>query len=117
MNQINRSLFIKSLNRLRVQHFGGDPLKLFETTPETGETFFLELAADWSGRRVESSTDSEKEFAFWQFQIAAPDDWQTSQSYMSKIVSFKIGSRRWKVKKVEKPVGNAKVWKIKAEIQ
>ncbi len=117
MNATNRNLFIKALNRLRVQHFALELLKLFETTPETGETLITELADDWSGRRVESSTDSEKEAGYWQFQIVAKDDWITSQAFMLRVVSFKIGDRRWKVKKVEKPVGNSKVWKVKAEIQ
>lgn len=117
MNETNRNLFIKALNRLRFQHFSSDSLKLFEITPEMGETEFAELAADWSGRRVESATDSEKEAGYWQFQIVALDDWQTSQANFLKIVALKIGDRRWKAKKVEKPVGNAKVWKVKAEIQ
>ncbi len=115
--QINRRLFINTLNRLRVQLFGDDSLKIYGITPETGEAELATLTTDWSGRRVESATDSEKDSGFWQFQIVARDDWQTSQSYLLKSVSFKVGTRRWKVKKVEKPIGNAKVWKLKAEIQ
>lgn len=118
MNAINRNLFLKALNRLRRQLFGDEPLTLFETTPETGETAFISLLIDWSGRRVKSSADAlDDGDGFWQFQIAAADDWKISETYMFRMVSFKIGDDRWKVKKVEKPVGNSKVWKLKAEIQ
>lgn len=117
MNATNRKLFLAALNRLRIQLFGTDSLKIFGMTPETGETETANLPADWSGRRVESSTDSEKDSGFWQFQIAASDDWQTSQAFLLAAVALKIGDRRWKVKKVEKPVGNSRVWKIRAEIQ
>ena len=114
---INRTIFINTLNRLRVGLFGDDSLKIYGITPETGEIELAELVADWSGRRVESSADSNTESGYWQFQIAAPDDWQTSQADFLKTVALTIGDRRWKMKKVEKPIGNSKVWKIKAEIQ
>jgi hypothetical protein len=114
---INRKIFLNSLNRLRVQLFGALALQIFGITPETGENELASLAADWSARRVVSATDSANESGFWQFQIAAKDDWQTSQAYLLKAVALKIGDRRWKVKKVEKPIGNAKVWKLRAEIQ
>lgn len=115
--QIIRQIFIDSLNRLRVQHFGADSMKVFGITPETGETQLAELLTNWSGRRVESATDSEKDAGFWQFQIVAADDWQTSQVYLMRAVSLQIGERRFVVKKLEKPIGNAKVWKIRAQIQ
>lgn len=114
---INRQLFIKSLNRLRIQTFGNDSLKTYAITPETGESLQFELFADWSGRRIDSSADSEKESGFWQFQVVAKDDWATSQVFWLKSVALKIGDRRFKVKKIEKPIGNSKVWKIRAEIQ
>lgn len=115
--EINRAIFIAGLNRLRVQLFGNDSLKIFNISPEVGETVIAELVANWCGREVESTTDSNADSSYWQFQIAANDDWKTSQSFMLKIVSFKIGDRRWKVSKVKKPIGNSKVWKLKAEIQ
>ena len=114
---INRSIFIKTLNRLRLRLFGNDSLKVFGITPETGETEIAEFVQNWSGRRVDSTTDSGAETGAWQFQIVAADDWQMSQSFMLKIVSFTVGNRRWKSKKVEKPIGNSKVWKVKGEIQ
>lgn len=115
--EINRRIFIKTINRLRVQLFGADSLKIFGITPETGETQLAELFENWCGRRVDSPTDSDKESSSWQFKIIAADDWQTSQAFMLKIVSFTIGGRRWKFKKVQKPIGNSRVWKMKAEIQ
>lgn len=118
MTGINRALFIKALNRLRVRLFGGDSLKIYGIVPETGETLIGELTENFCGREVESATsDSKAESSAWQFQIVAADDWATSQSFLLSAVSFKIGSRRWKIKKVKKPLGNAKVWKLKAEIQ
>lgn len=114
---INRNIFLKTLNRLRQRLFGNDSMKIFGITPETGETQIAELFENWSGRRVDSTTDSDKDGGSWQFKVAADDDWQTSQAFMLRIVSFKIGDRRWKSSKVQKPIGNAKVWKIKAEIQ
>lgn len=118
MSATNKNLFIKALNRLRKQLFGDDPMQLFEKTPETGETLMMTLAEDWSGRRVESAADAQDNGeGFWQFQIVAANDWKTSQAYMNRAVSFKIGGRRWKVNKVEKPVGKSWVWKIKAEVQ
>ena len=117
MREINRALFLGALNRLRRQLFGNDSLKIFQMTPEAGETVAADLIVNWSGREVASATDSEKESGFWQFQIAADDDWQTSQAFMFAAVALKIGDRRWKVKKVKKPIGKSRVWKIRAEIQ
>lgn len=115
---ITWNLFVKAVNRLRVRLFGSDSLKIFRITPETGETETANLATDWCGRRTESTTSSgDNESGAWQFKVIAAADWQTSQAFMSAAVSFKIGERRWKVKKIEKPVGNSRVWKVKAEIQ
>lgn len=117
MNETNRNLFLKAMNRLREQWFGDDPMQFFEMTPETGETQTESLTEDWCGRRVESATDSTVESGFWQFQIAAKPDWKTSQTFLNGAVSFKIGGQRWKIKKREKPTGRSLVWKLKAEIQ
>ena len=117
MNETNRNLFLKAMNRLRRQWFGDDSMKLFEITPETGETEMVSLAEDWCGRRVESETDSASDGTFWQFQIAAESNWETSQAFMNRLVAIKIGTRRFKVPKVQKPFGKSLVWKLKAEIQ
>lgn len=117
MNETNRNLFLKAMNRLRRQWFSDDEMKLFEMTPETGETEIDAVPENWSGRRVESETDSASNGTFWQFQIAANDDWVTSQAFMNRVVAIKIGTRRFKVPKVQKPFGKSLVWKLKAEIQ
>ena len=113
-----RNLTITALDRLRAQYFGDKTLRLFRIIPETGETEIAELADGWVGRRVNSTTESgTAEAGAWQFQIKAMDDWQTSQIYISQLVSLRVGDRRWKVKKVEMPVGEIKMWRVKAEIQ
>jgi len=113
-----RNLNIAALDRLRIQTFGDASLKLFQIVPETGEAQVAELTENWGGRRLVATTEAGRaEAGAWQFQVKAEDDWETSQSYMSQAVSIRVGARRWKVKKVETPVGNAGVWKIKAEVQ
>jgi hypothetical protein len=109
-----QNLTIAALDRLRVQQFGYDTLKVFGMTPETGETLLAEFTVNWGGHRVVATTESgTSETGAWQFQIKAAGD----QAFISKAVVLKIGARRWKVKKVEAPIGNSRVWKIKAELQ
>ena len=74
------------------------------------------------GKAADATNDAatganQNESGAWKFQIAAPNDWQKRQTDFLKAVALTIGDRRWKMKKVEKPIGNSKVWKIKAEIQ
>lgn len=106
------------MNRHRKKLFGGEPLKVYTVTPEDGETLAATLAVDWFGHRVTPTTDSGgKEAGSWQFQIWANDDWAISQSFMLRLAALTIGTRRWKTGKVEKPIGESKVWKVNAEIQ
>lgn len=107
-----------AINRHRKRIFGDESLKVYSTTPALGETLEATFAVDWSGQRTEPTTNAAgSESGAWQFHLWAPDDWETSQAFMLKIVALVVGVRRWKAKKVEKPIGNSKVWKIKAEIQ
>lgn len=109
-----QNLTIAALDRLRVQQFENESLKLFTMTPETGETEVASLEENWGAHRVMVTTGSgPQESGAWQFQIKAG----SGQEYMSKLVSLKVGARRWKVKKIEAPVGSTPVWKIKAEMQ
>jgi len=109
-----QNLTIAALDRLRVQQFGSDTLKLFGITPETGETLLAEFTVNWGGQRVVATTESgTNETGAWQFQVKAEGD----QAFILKAVVLKIGARRWKVKKVEAPMGNSLLWKIKAEVQ
>jgi hypothetical protein len=109
----------EAIQRHRRAAFGELSLKLFETTPETGETEVAELTVDWCGSRTQSTTDgaNQVDAGTWEFEIWATDDWQTSQAFMQRIVALKIGDRRWKVKKVEKPIGETKYWRVMATIQ
>ncbi len=106
------------INRRRKRFFADDPLLVYKTTPEAGETVAETFSIDWFGHRISPTTtgDNVKPGA-WQFQIRATDDWETSQVFMLAIVVLTIGNRRWKVNKVEKPIGTSMVWKVKGEIQ
>lgn len=112
------ALRLAAMNRHRKRLFGDESLKAYTTTPEAGETLAATYPVDWFGHRVEPTTDAAgSEAGAWQFQVWAADDWATSQSFMLSLAALIIGTRRWKVKKVEKPIGLSLVWKIKAEIQ
>jgi len=112
------NLRLTAMNRHRIRTFGNDTLSVYTATPAAGETVAATFTQDWFGHRVEQTTaNAAKEEGAWQFQIAAPDTWETSQQFMYAIGSLVIDNRRWKVKKVEAPVGESHVWKIKAEFQ
>lgn len=107
-----------AINRHRKKLFGDSYLKVYSTTPADGEAVAGAFQVDWCGQRVvPTTTNAGAEAGAWQYQIWAKDDWETSQTFMLKIVALTVGTRRWKVKKVEKPIGHSLVWKIKAEIQ
>lgn len=107
-----------AINRHRKRLFGDASLIVYTTTPADGETAAGTFTKDWMAHRVDPTTIGLEEGAGgWQFQVIAPEDWETSQAFMKKIVALTVGTRRWKVKKVEKPIGESLVWKVKAEIQ
>jgi hypothetical protein len=107
-----------AVDRHRQRLFGDAALEVNATTPEDGETIVGMFTDGWTAHRSEGTTDSGgKESGSWQFQLKALSDWETSQAFMLRVVSVKVGARRWKVKKVEKPIGLSLVWKINAEIQ
>lgn len=98
--------------------FGDSSLKVYTTTPAAGEAVAAIFTADWFGHRVNPVTATLKnESSLWQFQIAAPPDWETSQTYMMGVVAITVDDRRWAIVKAEKPVGASLVWKFKAELQ
>lgn len=112
------NLRLAAINRHRKRLFGDSSLKAYTTTPEAGETEAAAFAADWFGHRVEPTTESDgSSSGAWQFQVKADATWETSQAFMFSLAALTIGNRRWKVKKVEKPIGTSFVWKILAEIQ
>lgn len=121
MSDVVNNLRLAALDRHRERLFGEDAaLKVFTTTPADGEVEAAEFTEHWSGQRTQPMTGDQQvrtESGLWQFQIKAENDWETSQAFMNSVVSLTVGTRRWRVKKVEKPVGVSLVWKIRAEIQ
>ncbi len=112
------SLRLAAVNRHRQRLFGDSSLKVYTTTPEAGETLAATFAKDWFAQRVWRTTDQGvKESGRWQFQIPAKEDWGKSQAFMLAIVALTVYDRRWKVTKIEKPIGTSLMWKVKAEIQ
>lgn len=112
------NLRLSAVNRHRRRLFGDAALSAYTTDPINGEVVAGTFATDWMAHRVDPTTIGLEEGAGgWQFQIAAAADWETSQAFMKKIVALTVDTRRWKVKKVEKPIGHSLIWKVKAEIQ
>lgn len=109
-------LRLAAVNERRKQLFGDSSLKAYTTTPAAGETEAAEFTQDWFGHRVWKTTDiGVKEQGAWQFQVLANADWGTTQAFMLAVVAVTIDDRRWKVTKVEKPVGKSLMWKLKTE--
>jgi hypothetical protein len=110
----------RAINQARKRDWGEDAtLTIFEMVPETGEAELAEFAEDWRCKRVTPTTDgtSRAESGEWQAEIRAAADWETSQAFMLRATAMTIGDRRWKVKKVEKPIGVSLVWRLKAQMQ
>ena len=117
MSQLN-DLRRAAINRHRIQLFGDSSLKGYTITPADGEVEAVEYAEDWKAHRISSSTDLiGSESVAWQFQIVADEDWETSQLIIKQFVALTVGTRRWKVTKVQEPIGVSLVWKLRAEIQ
>lgn len=96
--------------------FGSSYLKVYSVTPAVGETLEGTFVKDWFAHRVWNTTDQGvKESSALQFQINADATWKTTQAFMKKIAVVKVGDESFKVIKVEKPVGNSLVWKVKAQ--
>lgn len=107
------------MNRHRLRLFGDVALQVYTMTPEAGETVAGTFAADWKGHRVTPTTSPEqqRDASEWQFQIIAAADWATSQAFMLKSVALVVTGKRWKISKVENPIGNSLVWKVRAQEQ
>ena len=118
--KVSSAIRLRAINQRRKQLFGDSSLKVYTTTPEDGETEAGEFETDWKGFRVDPTTGQATRGAdssSWQFQIEAEADWKTSQVFMLSIVALMIGEDRWKITKVEKPIGNSLIWKLKAQQQ
>jgi len=116
---IDHNLKVQAMNRHRLRLFGDVALQVYEMTPEAGETVAGTFAVDWKGHRIVPTTSPEqqRDSSEWQFQIVAAPDWITSQTFMLKAVALIVTSKRWKILKVEKPIGNSLVWKVRAQEQ
>jgi hypothetical protein len=115
----NDKLRRAAIDRHRIRLFGDVALTVYRITPADGETVAGTFAAYWRGFRIVPTTDEvqQRETGEWQFEIWAADDWQTSEVFMKKIVALVISGRRWKVSKVEEPIGRSLVWRIRAQVQ
>lgn len=116
---LTRDLLADAFDRHRERTFGESSLKVYRTTPEDGETVAGTFECGWKGFRVRPTTTgfAEPDSGAWQFQIIAETDWATSQAFLLEAVSLTIDAQRWKVTKLEKPVGVIPVWKIRGQIQ
>lgn len=112
------NLRLSAVNRHRKRLFGDESLKVYTTTPGAGEAVAATFTTDWFGHRVDATTDAAGgEAGAWQFQTAAAATWETTETFMLKIVALTVGTRRWRVTKIENPIGVSLIWKIRAEIQ
>lgn len=114
---ITDNLRLQAVNRRRQFLFGDSSLDCYGVTPADGETVLAIFTENWCGQRLDGTTIG-AEAGSWQFHIAAVIDWDTSQEpTMKKVVALRVGPRRWKVVKLEMPIGLSLMWKIRAEIQ
>jgi hypothetical protein len=112
-----RRQFIDGLNASRLLAFGENAvLRIFEFTPTTGENELTSISADWFGKRDTSPTESGAEANRWLFFVGANTDWETTQSFFQRAVFLKIGTRKWKILKIEKPTSELRAWRVKAEL-
>jgi len=110
------NLRLKAINRHRTRLFGNSSLTVHSMTPAGKSAAEGTFSTNWFAHRVWETTDQGvKEATAWQFQIVAAADWTTSQAFMKKAAVLDVGTESWKVVKVQKPVGNSLVWKVKAQ--
>lgn len=114
-----KQLLIDVFDRHWERIFGTSSLKVYGMTSADGEVATGEFTAGIHAKRLVDTTVGlgEAISGSWQFQAIAADDWPSSQSFMIAIVALTVGTHRWRVKKVQKPIGVVPVWKIRAEMQ
>ena len=106
-------------DRHRKRLFGDASLDVYDKSP-SGETLIAAFTDGWFAHRLIGLSDKDSRAAdagAWQFQVPAAANWESSETAMLKAASLRVGTRRWKVNQVEKPIGISLIWKIKAEIQ
>lgn len=119
---VTSAVRLRQINLRRTRLFGSSSLKIYSNTPAAGETLEATFAKDWFAHRVVDTTGMGTKSAdatSWQFQVIADAAWKVSQAFMKKATVLGVGEgtyeEKWKVTKVEKPVGNSLVWKVKAQ--
>jgi hypothetical protein len=114
-----KQLLIDAFDRHWARLFGTGSLKVYGMTPADGETEIGEFTSGVKAhRQVDTTTGvAEADSGAWQFQVIASDYWATSEVFMLGAVALTVGSQRWKINKVQKPIGVIPVWKIRAEMQ
>lgn len=119
MSALTNDLRKDAFDRHRERLFGDSSLKVYTTTPADGEAEADEFTCHWKAHRIRPTTTgfAEPDTGAWQFQIVAECDWATTQSFMLAIVALTVGDQRWKVTKIEKPIGVSLVWKVRAQMQ
>jgi len=112
-------LRIAAVNRHRKQLFGDSSLKVYSVTPAAGDTLEHEFTTGWFAHRVRPTTSglADTDDGAWQFQAIAAENWAATQAFMTRITALTVGTRRWKITKIEEPIGLSLVWKIRAEVE
>lgn len=105
-----------AIDRHRARLFGTSSLKVYSTTPSVGETLDATIATGWRARRIRGITDGAATDGAWQFEIVAPSNWNLSQAYMRRATVLVVDDLKWRVTKVERPVGVSLVWKLRAKL-
>lgn len=119
-----RELLAQAFDRHRLRTFGESSLTVYGMTPTDGEASSGSFSGGWKGGRVSDVTSQvqERDSSEWQFQVMATADWsdeesESNQLFMLSAVALTVGAQRWKITKVQKPVGAIGVWKLRAEQQ
>lgn len=124
MTTTNTQLLKDAFDRHRERTFGNSSLTVYGTTPDLGETLLGTFAVGWKGHRVIDATRdiTERDSSEWQFQVIASDNWDQTgqvgnQLFMKKGSVVMVGTKRWKVRKIQEPIGQIFIWKIRAQQQ
>jgi hypothetical protein len=103
----------ETLNTERRLTFGESAaLTLFSMTPE-GEIELGAISDGWGGRRLTATAAGQAEAGEWTFRVCAAD--ALAEAAMRKAATLTVGGVKWKVRKVERPVGPVGTWAFRAE--
>ena len=104
----------ETLNAERVLTFGvGATLTLSEMRP-AGETALGVIADGWGGHRLSETAAGQAEAGSWTFRICTADALEAAD--MKRAATLTVGAQKWKIRKVEQPIGPVGTWAIRAEM-